>query len=503
MTDNPLATPLFAERSVVSSLFADRETRALPDERQHGLARVSPTGFVWLTVMADGALLMALASSLGGLVVAPQYSPVVPILCGVFAIAVFRSARLYRIEVLGRFDRYMARFVKLWLASFVLVLAVHLLVSASPDAVLRFAAAAAVWFATGLLAFTALHYLVARLFQYAVKREVITHDVVVVGATELAAQFIRRVEAQKFGVRVRAVFDDDPASLAAPRLTDIRVRGNIADLLNYAKRNVIDTVVVALPLSDSMRMRQLAEQLSLQPLKVRMVPGAIALEMSPNRCAPTGEVPGIHLMAISDLPIERSGRVIKAVLDRTVALLALVVFGPLMLCCVLGIKMTSPGPVLFRQKRIGYRNREFSVYKFRSMHVTECDTGKLTDRNDPRVFPFGQIMRKLSFDELPQLFNVLRGDMSLVGPRPHMPEARAAGELYFDAVQKYAARHRVKPGITGWAQVNGWRGPTETIEQLENRVTHDLYYIDNWSIWLDVQILTKTAFVGFFGKNAF
>jgi lipopolysaccharide/colanic/teichoic acid biosynthesis glycosyltransferase len=137
------------------------------------------------------------------------------------------------------------------------------------------------------------------------------------------------------------------------------------------------------------------------------------------------------------------------------------------------------------------------------MHVADCNTGKLTERNDPRIFKFGQIMRKLSFDELPQILNVLKGDMSLVGPRPHMPEARAAGQFYFDAVAEYAARHRVKPGITGWAQVNGWRGPTETLEQIENRVRYDLDYIDNWSLGLDFIILVRTIFVGFAGKNAF
>jgi lipopolysaccharide/colanic/teichoic acid biosynthesis glycosyltransferase len=137
------------------------------------------------------------------------------------------------------------------------------------------------------------------------------------------------------------------------------------------------------------------------------------------------------------------------------------------------------------------------------MHVTDSHSTILTQRNDPRVFKFGQLMRKFSLDELPQLFNVLRGDMSLVGPRPHIQEARAAGILYFKAVPNYPARHRVKPGITGHAQISGWRGPTETIEQIENRVAHDLHYIDNWSFFGDIKILVKTVFVGFFGKNAF
>jgi lipopolysaccharide/colanic/teichoic acid biosynthesis glycosyltransferase len=137
------------------------------------------------------------------------------------------------------------------------------------------------------------------------------------------------------------------------------------------------------------------------------------------------------------------------------------------------------------------------------MHLADCNSGVLTKRNDPRIFKFGEFLRKFSLDELPQLFNVLKGDMSLVGPRPHIQEARAAGILYFKAVPNYPARHRVKPGITGNAQVSGWRGPTETIEQIENRVAHDLDYVENWSLSGDIKILFKTIFVGFFGENAF
>jgi exopolysaccharide biosynthesis polyprenyl glycosylphosphotransferase len=208
-------------------------------------------------------------------------------------------------------------------------------------------------------------------------------------------------------------------------------------------------------------------------------------------------------MAVVDRPIQGVASVAKSAMDFIVALVAIVLFSPLMLICAIGIKLTSPGPILFRQQRIGYSNALFEVLKFRTMHTTHCNTGELTRRNDPRVFKFGEFLRKFSLDELPQLFNVLKGDMSLVGPRPHMREARAAGVLYFEAVSNYAARHRVKPGITGLAQISGWRGPTESIEQLENRVAHDLHYVENWSLALDVKILAKTVFVGFFGKNAF
>ncbi|MDE2391969.1 MAG: exopolysaccharide biosynthesis polyprenyl glycosylphosphotransferase [Rhodospirillales bacterium] len=238
-------------------------------------------------------------------------------------------------------------------------------------------------------------------------------------------------------------------------------------------------------------------------MQVRLVPEPFTFEIPPHLCAPAGEIPGMQLLRLADPPIELRGQIVKTLFDKCAALAALLLFGPLMLACAAIIKITSPGPVLFQQPRVGLRNRTFMMYKFRSMHMKDCGHSVLTSRNDSRIFPFGHILRKLSLDELPQLFNVLKGDMSMVGPRPHMPQARAAGALYYDIVPDYAARHRVKPGITGWAQVNGWRGPTETVEQIENRVRYDIYYVENWSLWLDVKILFRTAKVGFFGKNAF
>lgn len=214
-------------------------------------------------------------------------------------------------------------------------------------------------------------------------------------------------------------------------------------------------------------------------------------------------MPGIQLITIGDRPISELALFIKGTFDRLGAGLGIVLCAPIFLGCAMGIAMSSPGPVLFRQPRVGYRGQEFDIFKFRTMHAVDRPHKHLTERNDPRVFKFGALLRKTSLDELPQLFNVLKGDMSLVGPRPHMPEARAAGMLYFDAVNEYAGRHRVKPGITGWAQVNGWRGPTETIEQIERRVEYDIYYIENWSFLLDFIIVLKTIRVVCGGKNAF
>ena len=178
---------------------------------------------------------------------------------------------------------------------------------------------------------------------------------------------------------------------------------------------------------------------------------------------------------------------------------------PVLLVISVAIKLDSRGPVLFRQKRYGFNNNLIDVYKFRTMYhdKQDDDAEKLTTRDDPRVTRVGAFLRRTSLDELPQFFNVLKGDMSVVGPRPHPIKAKAAGRLYDKVVQEYAMRHRVKPGITGWAQVNGWRGETDTEEKIMKRVEHDLYYIDNWSLLFDFRIILQTVWVGFRGTGAY
>ncbi len=500
------------EDSLVRTLFLDGGNELLPAAKsgKSAIPDLSPLLFVNLSVGLDFCLLFAITFAcaphlfLSGIF---KHDPTVTAFC-VAALAMIPCsiAKLHRIEVVANYRRFLRRFQKTWTIIAIVMIVLYPLIGSSPAApraqVLQNWLWIGAWLAAFWACFTAARYALARLYLSAAAAGIICHRVVIVGATDLAGEFIRRARQDGMGVRVGAIFDDQDDTWSRS-IAGVPVRGNIDDLLFYHKHHDIDTVVITLPLQNNAQMRRLVQRLSMQPLRVTMLPGELALEMSPDWCAPAGSVPGIHLLQITDLPIERSGRLIKGLFDRFVAGLAILFFLPVLALCAAGIKLTSPGPVFFKQKRIGYRNRHFEVYKFRTMHVAACNTGKLTTRNDPRVFAFGQLLRRLSFDELPQLLNVLRGDMSLVGPRPHMPEARAAGQLYFDVVTEYAARHRVKPGITGWAQVNGWRGPTETVGQIEKRVMHDLYYIDNWSLGLDLKILFLTVFVGFFGKNAF
>jgi len=211
------------------------------------------------------------------------------------------------------------------------------------------------------------------------------------------------------------------------------------------------------------------------------------------------------LIDVADKPIQDWDSLVKAVFDKVAAGLLLVVLAPVMLLAALAIKLDSRGPVLFRQKRLGFNNDLIEIYKFRSMYVEQTDgnADKLVTRHDPRVTRIGRFLRRTSLDELPQLFNVLGGSLSLVGPRPHALQAKAANRLYHEVVDGYFARHKVKPGITGWAQVNGWRGETDTPEKITKRVEHDLYYIENWSLLLDLYILLKTPVALVRSENAY
>jgi exopolysaccharide biosynthesis polyprenyl glycosylphosphotransferase len=203
-------------------------------------------------------------------------------------------------------------------------------------------------------------------------------------------------------------------------------------------------------------------------------------------------------------PLEEAAVILKRLEDIVIAVLCLLITFPLMLVIALSIKLDSPGPVFFRQKRLGANNAQFDLLKFRSMFVEQTDPlgEQLTRAHDPRITRVGRLLRRTSLDELPQLINVLRGHMSLVGPRPHALAASAAGIPYALAITEYPIRHRVKPGITGWAQVNGWRGETTTIDQIRRRVEHDLYYIENWSLTFDFLILGRTVFAVLSRQNA-
>ena len=359
----------------------------------------------------------------------------------------------------------------------------------------------------GLIAGAAVLLLVAgatsvtrQFLRHTIRGQRLACDIIVAGEPGAMRGFIRQMRDNHAAVRICAAFTLDP-NAAPGEIEGVPLPGGIADLLSYHARFPKPRLVIVDP-AERLELDKILAPLRMQPLHVLVLSEPLgAGELAARICA--AGVPGVKLTPLLAPPLRPVDHLLKGTFDRLAALVALILFAPVMLGCAATIKLTSPGPVLYRQKRIGYRNNMFSVYKFRSMHVSDCNKLTLTQRGDSRVFAFGRLMRRLSLDELPQLFNVIRGDMSLVGPRPHMREAKAGEHLYYNVVPDYASRHRVKPGITGWAQVNGWRGPTETDHAIRSRVEHDLYYIENWSFWFDLKILFRTIAGGFSGSNAF
>ncbi len=326
----------------------------------------------------------------------------------------------------------------------------------------------------------------------------------IVGGGEQARVLAERLSARG-DARTRIVGFVDDGARNLPRTQEVNgypVIGGVGRMLTLIREDAADEVIIALPWSQAQRVQELTMLLATTPVRIRLSPDLAGLRFADRRVTARA---GIPMLTLFDRPISGWSGVFKLIEDQAIALLALAFMAPLMLAVAAAVKLDSPGPVLFKQRRFGFNDRLIEVWKFRTMRA-DCDAAdgaRQATRDDPRVTRIGRLLRKSSIDELPQLLNVLRGDMSIVGPRPHPVATRVEGRLFEEVVDRYAARHRVKPGITGWAQVNGWRGETETVDKIRKRVEHDLYYIDNWSVWFDLQIILKTFTALFHTDNAY
>ncbi len=327
--------------------------------------------------------------------------------------------------------------------------------------------------------------------------------IAIVGGGKAAEDAINTLEhSSGLDIDIVGLFDDRDDERSPASIKNHAKLGKIADLAEFARKHRIDLIIVAIPLSAEARLLQLLRRLWELPVDIRISGQASKLKLSSRSYHYLGELP---LLSVFERPLSGWGWLLKSGMDRVLAAALIVLLSPVMLGVCLAIRLTSKGPVIFRQKRYGFNNEMVEVFKFRSMFIEKSDAAasKLVTKNDPRVTPVGRLIRKTSLDELPQLFNVLTGQLSLVGPRPHASQAKAAEKLYESVVDGYFARHKVKPGITGWAQVNGWRGETDTAEKIENRVKFDLEYIDRWSLWFDLCILAKTPFALLETENAY
>lgn len=348
------------------------------------------------------------------------------------------------------------------------------------------------WFVGGLLAFLALRLAVARLVRRWARNGTMERRAIIVGGGGNAESLIRSIEAQPFNdIRICGIFDDRDDTRSPPVVAGYPKLGTIAELTTFARIARIDMLIVSLPISAEKRVLSLLKKLWVLPVDIRLSAHSAELKFRPRSYSYIGAVP---MLDIFDRPINDWDSVAKRAFDIVFSLVGIVLFSPVMLATAIAIKLDSPGPVFFRQKRHGFNNEVIEVYKFRSMYADQSDpTAKKTvTRNDPRVTRVGRFIRKTSIDELPQFFNALTGSLSLVGPRPHAVAAQSHNLLYTEVVDGYFARHKVKPGVTGWAQINGWRGEMDTDEKIRRRTELDLYYIENWSLWFDLKILLLT-----------
>jgi polysaccharide biosynthesis protein PslA len=326
--------------------------------------------------------------------------------------------------------------------------------------------------------------------------------VAIVGAGHQGVRLIDHLKcAADLRIKIVGIYDDRFQRLQSAA-TSININGCTDALFERIRKNEIDQVIIALPWSAESRMHSLARRFAMTPVSIRLAPDLAGFSFTERHYSLVGGLPFLNLF---DRPISGFSWFLKSVEDRVLAAICLLILSPIMLICALAVKLNSTGPVFFRQNRVGFNNRVIRIWKFRSMYHDKCQADKIRQatRNDSRITSVGRFLRKTSLDELPQLFNVMMGEMSLVGPRPHAESTTVGDREFHRVVDSYGSRHRVKPGLTGWAQVNGWRGETDTEEKLIKRLEHDLYYIENWSILFDFYILLRTAAIAFNQRNAF
>jgi putative colanic acid biosysnthesis UDP-glucose lipid carrier transferase len=338
------------------------------------------------------------------------------------------------------------------------------------------------------------HFVLRYLRRHGLNRK----GVVIVGYGSTGQEMHRRAQQQDwYGYQIKAVYvgEEDAPALSEASITRIRT---LEEIDQYAVANHIHEIWITLPISDSAKLQYLQYLLRSALVDIRWVPDILSLQMLSNKMIDFLGMPAVDMNRPSSSGLYSLG---KDLFDKVFAMVVLILLLPLFAVIAASIKLTSPGPVFFRQPRLGLNGKPFNIYKFRTMQLHQ-EHGTVTQaaKNDPRFTRCGKFLRRTSLDELPQFINVLKGDMSVVGPRPH---ALPHNEMYKDILDRYMLRHRVKPGITGWAQIHGHRGETDTIEKMAKRVQFDLYYIHNWSFWLDLRIIVWTAFKGWVSKNAY
>lgn len=368
------------------------------------------------------------------------------------------------------------------------------------------------WFVLSLIGLLAWRFIVRIGLRLLRKQGYNTRVAAIVGTGSLAQTVAERLEAASWtGYKLAGYYDDrlhaadeilgssdDTERRKHPTNHHVTATGKFQDLVAGAERGDFDSVYVALPMRAEGRIRELLDKLANSAATVYVVPDVFVFELLHARSINLNGLPAIGVIGE---PMRGLNGGLKRIEDIVLSTLILLLISPLMLMIAWLVVITSPGPAIFKQKRYGMDGKPIEVWKFRTMRVMENGSDfKQATRNDNRITRVGAFLRKTSLDELPQFINVLQGSMSIVGPRPH---AVAHNEEFRKIIKSYMRRHKIKPGITGWAQINGWRGETDTLEKMEKRIEHDLHYINHWSVWWDVKIIVKTVLKGFVGKNVY
>lgn len=437
-------------------------------------------------------------------------------ICALIAFQVFHMVGLYKFSMLDNFAGQIMKLATGWLIVGLSLIALLFFTKTAEEFSRLWAAT---WLVSCFWCFVLFRFVLLLRLRSWRRQGTLVSKIAVIGAGEYGSRFLSHLKGHMTGgsFNIVGVYDDRNTRVEREELVGYPILGDVDDLIERCRREEIDLVIIALPWSAETRLLAIMNKVRQVPVDLQLAPERVGFHLFDRQFT---NLAGLPMLTVFERPLSGWKYLLKALEDRLLALIIAIIISPLMLFIAIAIKFDSPGPVLFKQNRFGFNNNVISVWKFRTMRhpdvANAAEQGDSGDagvdvamddaavpqavRADPRITRLGRILRSTSLDELPQFFNVLQGTMSIVGPRPH---AIAHNTKFAQSIAEYYARHRVKPGITGWAQIHGYRGETDTQEKLENRVKYDLYYIDNWSLLLDLKIILMSIVVGFNSENAY
>lgn len=415
-------------------------------------------------------------------------------------LVVAQALQLYRLDIIRDLPQQLLRSLATWMIGFsFLIIAANMF----PTIDLLDTSWVTPWFIVGFTLTTLLRLGIGAVVRTWTNAGLLERRAIIVGGGKDAEELIVNLERQEHNdIRICGIFDDRTDDRSPDMIAGYPKLGTVPELVEFARAARLDMLIVSLPLTAGGRVRQMLKQLWVLPVDIRLSAHSNKMAFKTQNYSYIGAIPFVRL---ADRPITGWRFIRKRIFDAIVSVILLVLLSPLMVAAAIAIKLDSKGPVFFRQKRHGFNNEVIDVWKFRSMFIDQCDQAAkvVVTKNDPRVTKVGAFIRKTSIDELPQLWNVVKGELSLVGPRPHAVHAHIQDQPWNEVVDGYFARHRVKPGVTGWAQINGWRGEIDSVEKIKKRTDYDLYYIENWSLAFDLYILALTPFRLMDTRNAY